>query len=84
MLTFECRTNGEDYEQTNWHTDALDHERAIDEFSQYCYDNRDGWEWMPDNQVVFFVREKGKHEDLKFICTTEYQPYFSVHQSNQP
>lgn len=77
MPTFQCRTNDEDYGDEPHEVDAFDHESACDEFAEYCYSHRDGWEWMVDGPATFFVRLKGAEDEKKFTVETEFNPTFS-------
>lgn len=85
MPDFQCRMDDESYEASDYTAeDVYDHEIAIDQYAEHCYNDRDGWEYMPNKSVIFFAREVGKEEEKKFAVYTEFSPDFSVREMDQP
>ncbi len=77
-----CRL-GDDKEE-EWHPIiAWDDEAAVCEYAEYAYNNRDGWEYMPDSETEIEVKDITTEEIKIYLVTVEFEPSFSASEKKQ-
>lgn len=64
---------------------SLDHEDAACDHAKYEYSEADGWEWMPDKDIKYFVTGLDDEEKIvtkTIIVNLEYEPTFHAYEDS--
>ena len=70
-------------EDTTEYPKSLDHEDAASDHAKYEYSEADGWEWMPNKDIKYFVTgpdNEGKIVTKTIIVNLEFEPSFHAYE----
>lgn len=59
-----------------WEAEAFDAQHAAQEYAEYSWNNRDGWEWLRDGAIIFV---NDGETSTRMEIDVAHEPVFYAH-----